>query len=294
MYQSPFLGLHEAAHVFADVLRKTSPNTYPDDASALEGGRRELVQALFDGTVRSEGVLSALPPSPPPDQSGPVAVPRPSKWEPIKRGWWSNLRYEKLPCTTPDNTEDFGFDRERLVVLLKATSDSSIVERESSLSQEHQFVFAKYQIDEIVIDWAHDSFEIDESYDRDWSYGGIRVNRADVLSVLGQTTPPDQSITAPSDSQQRPGPLRDGRASTTEVSAPMPALEGRRRGRPPDLRNKVHEWLGMQGSALRGKADTEIADIYCKEELRIYDEDRLRKAVDTHRKHVKTWRLKHS
>jgi hypothetical protein len=61
MYQFPFLGLNEAAHLFARKLRKTQPNEYPDDASALQEGRRELVQVLFDGTVRSKGVLSELP-----------------------------------------------------------------------------------------------------------------------------------------------------------------------------------------------------------------------------------------
>jgi hypothetical protein len=297
MYQSPFLGLDEAARLFARVLRKTHPNSYPDDASALEEGRRELVQALFDGTVRSEGVRSELPEPEPPGQFGPFPDPSPSAWVPIERGWWSNLRYEKLTCAKPDKTEDFGIDWERLFVPLEAASDPSIIERESSSSLEDKpslDKFAKYQLDKCVVNWVDDSFEIDENYISDWFYHRIKILRTDILSILSQETSFDQSITTPSDSQQRPQPLQDAGASVSDANSTPPALEGRRRGRPPDLRNNALDWLDKHGPALLHKANAEIAHIYCREELHFHDENRLQKAVDIYRKHVRTWRLRHN
>jgi len=234
MYQSPFLGLDEAANLFARVLRKTHANAYPDDALALEEGRRELVQALFDGTVRSEGVRSELPQPPPPEQSGPFPDPSSSEWVPIERGWWSNLRYEKLTCAKPDNTEAFGIDWKRLAVPLEAASDPTIVERENSLPQEgipSSDTLAKYQIDQVVVNWADDSFEIDDNHGSDWFYAGIRVWRADVEKVLG---------TDIGETQNQPSSLGQS-SGVRESSGSQPRK--RLKTKPDPVRISVYSWL---------------------------------------------------
>jgi hypothetical protein len=146
MYRPRFLGLDEAAHLIARQLRKDHPTNYPDDSSALDEGRRELVQALFDGTVRSQGVLYEIPPAPPPDQYGPFPIPSPDKWLPIEAGWWSNCRYEKFIWEKPNNTKDFGIEWEFQASSPKVASGAAVSEDEhSSLHEDtlkHPLIFS--------------------------------------------------------------------------------------------------------------------------------------------------------
>jgi hypothetical protein len=53
MYCSPFLWLNDAANLIARQLASTHPTMYPDEISALDNARRQLIRALFDGAVHS-------------------------------------------------------------------------------------------------------------------------------------------------------------------------------------------------------------------------------------------------
>jgi len=304
MYRPRFLGLDEAAYLIARLLRTARPNDYPDACSALDEGRRELVQALFDGTVRSQGVLYELPPLPPPDQDGPFPIPSPDKWLPIEAGWWSNCRYEKLIWGKPDNTEDFGIERELQASPPEVASGAAVAEDEDSSLHEDTAssnLPVKYQIDKGVINWSNDAFEIDENYDTDWEYGRIRLHRGDVNVIFGvqavgsPDTLPDQATIPRNDSQRKAEPLCDKELKATEHEVVLSgSASQRRRGRPPDARRAMHEWLDGQLAKyeprLLSKPDTELAHMYCDEELHMRDAERLRKGVDAQRKHVRTWR----
>lgn len=101
MYPSIFLGLNEAATQIARQLVSSYPARYPDKAAALDSARRELVNALFDGAVHSEGVPIPRDPGPDDPNERPQP-PKPDQWEPIAAGWWSSERYEPYVVSTTD------------------------------------------------------------------------------------------------------------------------------------------------------------------------------------------------
>src|SRR6266849_5161517 len=93
MYRTTFLWLGEAARLIARQSASDHPTKDLDEASALDNARRQLVQALFDGEVYSEGVWWTVPAAE--DPSEPPPLPKPDKWRPIETGWWSHERYEQ-------------------------------------------------------------------------------------------------------------------------------------------------------------------------------------------------------
>jgi hypothetical protein len=164
-------------------------------------------------------------------------------------------------------------------------------------------VTRQYQLDKGLVNWSDDSYEIDENYNTDWFYGSIRIWRSDIeanfsieIVKMRRDALRDQSTDTPTNSQLRLQPLQDAgvKAPDREVGLWASASEGRRRGRPPDSRKEVHEWLddelAKHGLAGVDKSDTVLAHMYCTEVLRIRDEDLLRKGVDAQRKHVRTWK----
>src|SRR5262245_37498707 len=94
MYQSPYLWLNDAASLIARNLARAHATEYPDEASAINEARKQLIRALFDGAVCSEGVLSAGDPGPEDPNNLPLP-PEPDEWKPIAAGWWSHERYEQ-------------------------------------------------------------------------------------------------------------------------------------------------------------------------------------------------------
>jgi hypothetical protein len=65
MYKPRFLSLSDALHAVAEYLAKTDPGFYGDLDAALAAACKQLVHALYDGAVRSEGVFwEPMPPDP--------------------------------------------------------------------------------------------------------------------------------------------------------------------------------------------------------------------------------------
>jgi hypothetical protein len=91
MYRSIFLDLNEAIHLLA---RKFSETHNLDAVSAISLAQRQLLLALFDGAVSSEGVWWSLRDLPDPD--APPIPQEPDEWRPIRAGYWSHRRYEPL------------------------------------------------------------------------------------------------------------------------------------------------------------------------------------------------------
>jgi hypothetical protein len=86
MYRRQYLGLREAVGVIAELLAKTSASPAPDAFGAAEDARQELIQALYDGAVRAEGVGWELV-EPDPYELEPVI---PADRRPIARIYWAN------------------------------------------------------------------------------------------------------------------------------------------------------------------------------------------------------------
>jgi hypothetical protein len=172
MYRSPFLGLNEAAVLIARRLAETRPTKYTDDTSALDEARRQLVRALFDGTVHSEGVWWAVGP-PLEDQSEPPASPTADIWKPIEAGWWSYTRFEKYIEPVFDICTALGLEK---------TEDyqKDYAEQSSEVSPETENGEPKYRLDKIIINWSVDGFEIEDDFDDPYGYTRIRVRRTDV------------------------------------------------------------------------------------------------------------------
>jgi hypothetical protein len=57
MYKPRFLSLSDALHAVAQYLAKTDPGFYGDLDAALAAACKQLVHALYDGAVRSEGAF---------------------------------------------------------------------------------------------------------------------------------------------------------------------------------------------------------------------------------------------
>jgi len=86
MYRRQYLGLREAVGLIAQLLVKASPLTFLDGSAAAEDARQELIQALYDGAVRSEGVGWELV-EPDPYELEPVIS---AERTPIARRYWAN------------------------------------------------------------------------------------------------------------------------------------------------------------------------------------------------------------
>jgi hypothetical protein len=56
VYQPKYLSLGEAARHVSDHLAQAKPKLYADAAAAFDAACKQLVQALYDGAIRSEGV----------------------------------------------------------------------------------------------------------------------------------------------------------------------------------------------------------------------------------------------
>ena len=172
MYQSIFVRLSEATKLIARQLIQTRPAESLNEASALDMARKELVQALFDGAVRSEGV-NWIPPVAE-DPSEPPELPEPDKWEPIDAGWWSHERYEPYMEHYPDTPKPLRF------------LFPQVNYEETQPSAQSYVVKGWNLLDLIYVRWEDNSFEPIGS-EGDYVYARIRLYRADVEACFGKT-----------------------------------------------------------------------------------------------------------
>jgi hypothetical protein len=90
MYKRKFVQLHKAVLLVAERLATAEAQNYPDTASAADDAKQQLLEALFEGAIYSEGVTW---------YEGPLAYEPASikydKWTPINLGKWSHERCAK-------------------------------------------------------------------------------------------------------------------------------------------------------------------------------------------------------
>lgn len=267
MYRSIFLWLNEAANLIARHLASAYPAEYPDDASALDNARRQLVRALFDGAVRAEGVWWTDPGAPHPSEPDPTP---PDKWQPIEAGWWEHDRYEQYVEEHSYTGFEFLFgDPEGL----------------SGIDPDHsgpvRYVHENTDLlDKIIVRWSDNSFDPVEFYISSWVYAKIRMYRSDIEKHFGI-----QEAELPATEPEPP----------TDDTPQMRREPPKRGRRPAEVRTAVHEWLDSQpeGACLCDRDYTVTAHCYCIEMMKPGDELALRKCIDTIRKQVKTWCDKH-
>jgi hypothetical protein len=90
LYRSKYCPLHEAVQLIADRLAAADRQNYADTVTAIANARKQLLQALFEGAVRAEGVI-VYPADPPADEPPSVEY---DQWFPIDRGVWLHEKCE--------------------------------------------------------------------------------------------------------------------------------------------------------------------------------------------------------
>jgi hypothetical protein len=90
LYRSKYCPLHEAVQLIADRLAAADQQKYADPVAAIDDARKQLLEALFEGTVGAEGVR-IYPAEEPPDEPPSVEY---YVWLPIDRGAWLHEKCE--------------------------------------------------------------------------------------------------------------------------------------------------------------------------------------------------------
>jgi len=91
LYKAKYSSLPEAVGLIADRLVAADRQNYPNVDAAIEAARKQLLEALFEGAVRAEGVR--VYPTVAPEYERPSVEY--DEWTPINRGVWSHERREK-------------------------------------------------------------------------------------------------------------------------------------------------------------------------------------------------------
>jgi hypothetical protein len=81
LYEAKYSSLHEAVQLIADRLAAADRQNYVEADAAIDDARKQLLQALFEGAVRAEGVRWY---NVAPDYEGPSVEY--NKWTSIDRG----------------------------------------------------------------------------------------------------------------------------------------------------------------------------------------------------------------
>jgi hypothetical protein len=207
MRVSKYLPLKQAAELIADNLGEAEPRGEARPAF-LEAARQRLIQALFEGEVRSEGVLWETPS--PPDQSDPFT--RPEVWVELERGWWSKIPHENLKSIEKIKNNQLDQHEESLRQAFYRhleTAQKINVEHFKCLPQspadccQPGVLFEK-----MTLYWDRDFFEI---YDDDgtlWGYGDIRVNSRDLKSCFGVRLADVEIAKRRGEAPKRPSPQK--------------------------------------------------------------------------------------
>lgn len=90
LYKHKYSPLHEAVQLIADRLAAADRQNNADAVASIEDARKQLLEALFEGTVGAEGVR-IYPAEEPPDEPPSVEY---EQWSPIDRGVWLHKQCE--------------------------------------------------------------------------------------------------------------------------------------------------------------------------------------------------------
>jgi hypothetical protein len=117
LYKRKYSPLSEAVQLIADRLAVADRRNYADAVAAIDDAKEQLLQALFEGAVRAEGVRWY---DVAPDYERPSV--QYDKWTSIDRGIWSHERCEKhentyrldtiVVCWNDDRIEYYDSDGE--------------------------------------------------------------------------------------------------------------------------------------------------------------------------------------
>jgi hypothetical protein len=271
VYRSPFLWLKEAANPIARQLASANPTRYPDEASALDNARKQLVRALFDGAVHSEGVRWWGPPGAE-DPSELPPVPEPDEWEQIDAGWWSHERFESYVVRHRQTELEF--------LLLRP--EGSTEEWVPELPME-QVLEGANVLDIIIVSWVANALDF-KGFEGDQGYVRVRVRRADIEAHFGIETAELH--------QGKIGYPEDAPA-TCEMGQLSEAAPGeKRKTRPASVSTALYDWLDEQlqnkgPDWIKGKSNPWLARRYSETvPTAVGDADYIRKVIPV-------WRRKH-
>jgi hypothetical protein len=264
MYQSSFLWLGEAARLIARQLAKERPTEFTDDASALDIARRQLVRALFDGTVCAEGVWWTDPG--PDDPSEPPPLPEPDEWRKIEAGWWSYERYAPYVEYPSDPSIQLLLGQEN-------STHKEIQKRDLSVP----WVFEGWHLlDKMGVRWDDHSCD-PIGHEGDCAWARIRVRHADLEAYfrVGETefALPDTGAS--------------GQIIQIEERTELAAITEPKRTRPPlvkdAVRASIEKFLHEKGpDRIKDKSNSWLADRYATTESK--------KLTGHERKVIATWR----
>lgn len=191
MYRRKYIKLSEAVEVIAVRLPTGS-----DGLPRIELARAQLLQALYDGAVRAEGIFRVPPAEPDPsDPQWPIAPERTA----IARPYWKN---EKNKHDSPL------FSQADLSVLMTQT------DRHGRITSDLDSVTVRWEVNCII--WGNEAGD-------EYGYEDIHVVAADLDTAFTIDVPPE-----PSDSQ---GTASDDAAIGPDVDMYSTGVPGRRTSR---------------------------------------------------------------
>jgi hypothetical protein len=239
--------LSEAASLIARKLASADPAKYSDEGSALDDARSQLVRALFDGAIYSEGVRWRGDPGPD-DPSEPPPIPEPDKWEPIDAGWWSHERYEQYVYRPTEF--------ELLLLRPELVSDKENLRLELI----EQIVVGANLLDKIIVSWNGNSFDV-EGFEGDNGFGRIRVARADIEAHF--------AIEAAELHSEKIAPPVEAPASFEIGKLPETSTAPKRKTKPDRVRRDVHAWLDKRFQEkgqhwIKSKFNTTLSRLHAK------------------------------
>jgi hypothetical protein len=109
LYKPKFCSLREAVMLIANHLADADREHYADPAAALRDARAQLLQALFEGAVRSEGVSYEVGPQ----EYGPPSIEY-DRWIPIDQGVWLHEKCEGSDHIYHLNSIEVYWDRDEI------------------------------------------------------------------------------------------------------------------------------------------------------------------------------------
>jgi hypothetical protein len=274
MYKRRFLRLSEAVSIIARTLADTDPEKYKDDTATLEDTKYQLVQALFEGAIASEGVWwEVLPP-----YEDEFPVTRPDEWTAISRGWWSHKRYEKRRPTAVDLSDFFAQEASpEGQASSTTTSDFSAENCGSSENQQRipDDEIYYYYLDKIAIDWDHDGFSIEEDWGDPRGCHSIRVSSEDIeVNFSANPVPTRVALATNAQDPKPPSP-------TGAVARIAPA---KKRTKRPIVRDAVFKFMDEMREkhsavSIANSTNGELAEEYFKQPIHIGDFETVRKLI---------------
>jgi hypothetical protein len=265
MYKRRFLHLSEAVNVIAGTLAHADPEKYKDETARLEDAKYQLVQALFEGAITSEGVWWEV--SPPDEDEFPVT--RPDEWTAISRGWWSHKRYEKRRPTVVDLSDFFAQEAS------PEHQDSSTTAIEENQESEPDKESERYYLDKVAISWEHDGFSIEEDWGIPQGYRRILVSLQEIEASFSVNSLPDRVVLATA-----PWNLK----SRSVVGAETDSLPAKKRTKRPKVREPVFQFMDEMREkhsavSIAKSTNGELAEEYFKQPIHIGDFGTVRKLI---------------